>query len=980
MPSDWDVVATKPASTKEKSLAQAKITVEKAKARTTAIKSPRAKSTGSGSGWDVVSTTPIAKQPQQPKQSQQPSQAKQAKPSTTPTSLWKDTVSKVSRAWHASPVYHSLAEVSTRLSEMPNEIQAQADALVPEQTKHPTAARIYKNVIAPGGKASARYLASITDPNQSAMMLAFHLVPVTGAGRVLHMALGAYFTGQMGLDGLKQTYQSYKAAAGGNTPQAVERGMDALFSLGTAAEGSKGAREGIKTLGRAAGRVTAPARAKAAEKIRPTIQRTLGAGPQLAGQIGTNYEKALTAHRTRKAELRERAAAQSERDVASRRQAFEQAQTAAQQTATEANRRIEEQNREVRERDISQAQVESAKRTKEYQQSVKEAQQEADRKNTEAQAKYERDLTEVQEYNSRIEETLAHRQDIQDQFNSATRDLHDRVVKAEEDAKAREKTAWGTVDEKVAEAKKSGEVQDISGSGIVDAIRKAEDSSLHGTSPENIRTFHSMISDLLRKVEEEPELGKPKPLPGAAPSTPSALWMAFRDAVETTQQGSEVSAIVPPGMPTPGVAKEVPDVPFDKVHGWVTELGYEISRYPREAPQDVKTAMIAVRNYLTKQMNQVAEDAGAGDDLDAARQATIQRHQAFSRERPEVQSAARKYEEEMSGSQKTRERAASEREKTLASLDPDIAVQGRKVAELRNRLDSIEAEDVLRKRLKAPPDKPVPVKPEPVEPPVEVSRITPLRTADVQPAAVQRQPEVSQIPEGYYEKSPELASLYKAREQNLRTSIDQLQRVRPWEWAGLLAGGVKSIKALLGVGNLAWAATVPLYLLGRHLIMTRAEKDDAIRWIAQPTTADLKAIAHLPEEIQTPLKAEINGLIMEETTRRAQENASRKIMSTKPVRVNPLLRVWLNQSQISSGQANQSDQSGQTNQMGPYTPSPGTETETNPSGLPDTQGSSNPSDDLDNLYNSLGQTDQDNSSSENSLEGGAGQYGDGGGE
>jgi hypothetical protein len=102
--------------------------------------------------------------------------------------------------------------------------------------------RAYQNLIAPAGQASTDFLVSQMQPENLAMLGAFSAIPTnTTAGRALHGAIGSYFAGKMGSEGLVQAYQSYREAEQGNTPSAVRDLVGSILNLGMAAEGTYGA-------------------------------------------------------------------------------------------------------------------------------------------------------------------------------------------------------------------------------------------------------------------------------------------------------------------------------------------------------------------------------------------------------------------------------------------------------------------------------------------------------------------------------------------------------------------------------------------------------------------------------------------------------------------------------------------------------------------------------------------------------------------
>lgn len=102
--------------------------------------------------------------------------------------------------------------------------------------------RAYQNLVAPAGQAGTDFLTSQLQPENLMMLGAFSAIPTTTAtGKALHAAIGGYFAGKMGSEGVVQAYEAYRQAEGGNVPDAVNKAVGAILNLGMAYEGGRGA-------------------------------------------------------------------------------------------------------------------------------------------------------------------------------------------------------------------------------------------------------------------------------------------------------------------------------------------------------------------------------------------------------------------------------------------------------------------------------------------------------------------------------------------------------------------------------------------------------------------------------------------------------------------------------------------------------------------------------------------------------------------
>jgi N12 class adenine-specific DNA methylase/GGDEF domain-containing protein len=167
--------------------------------------------------------------------------------------LWQKTKRAVGNTIGTLPPFQALEGAQKSFSNASQYVREQGQNMNPDEMEHPDIARAYKYAVAPAGAAAGNFLAGMADPKMAAMVAAFGGIPTTGYGALVHTAIGAYFTGKMGIEGVKSAYQTYKASQKGNVPEAVEQGMNTVFSLGMAAEGVRGMKVGVADLPEAKG-------------------------------------------------------------------------------------------------------------------------------------------------------------------------------------------------------------------------------------------------------------------------------------------------------------------------------------------------------------------------------------------------------------------------------------------------------------------------------------------------------------------------------------------------------------------------------------------------------------------------------------------------------------------------------------------------------------------------------------------------------
>lgn len=147
--------------------------------------------------------------------------------------------------------------------------------------------------------------------------------------------------------------------------------------------------------------------------------------------------------------------------------------------------------------------------------------------------------------------------------------------------------------------------------------------------------------------------------------------------------------------------------PFTRLQGWNTELGQKQFRSGGNLPGNIYSAIDAVRKAVKSTINDLAEEHGATNLLEDARESNTRYQRAFGNEIPERagKSAAGKA-VKAANPQEAARKAQTARVSRVAAYDPTFAQSVKDVEDLHGRLQQIPTEEQLAKRVKAPPERP----------------------------------------------------------------------------------------------------------------------------------------------------------------------------------------------------------------------------------------------------------------------------------
>jgi predicted transposase YbfD/YdcC len=326
--------------------------------------------------------------------------------------------------------------------------------------------------------------------------------------------------------------------------------------------------------------------------------------------------------------------------------------------------------------------------------------------------------------------------------------------------------------------------------------------------------------------------------------------------------------------PEPGKA-----IPAEQLHRARSIVGRNVYSGKYEGP------LLGEMKQLLKTLDQAetraSMNAGALDDLKAAREETQKYQKAFGRERhvPKTQDEIRKRE---ANPEQFDEENDRERLNAAQVYDPSLVKDYEKVQARREQLKKMQTEDQLRKarkqippppspddlregyRLKPEPEPPTPddlrpgyrLQSEPEPPAPAAEKIEQPERVPLPPRPEEIQPERKTIsPEDLAEsrKSGVTASAESLRQQGVRRTINALYYTAP---AAVLS-------TLLGHPGYAFTevAMAPVILAGSHALAGMLERPEVVNWISKVTPKDVAMFNRLPAEEKAVFTQNLNTLV-----------------------------------------------------------------------------------------------------------------------
>ena len=316
------------------------------------------------------------------------------------------------------------------------------------------------------------------------------------------------------------------------------------------------------------------------------------------------------------------------------------------------------------------------------------AEQKVTESNEAVKAKHQAVVKKVADANRAAENALELRRQREQTYKQSTDAHYAKEAADDTRAKTEENSAWSKWRQKIA-----GKTMD--GGQIADQLK-----SIAAISPETVK--------LLRQLQVAPE---DAPL--------DSLYAQDRSAIMKTQgytgnyfdYPERVRANIDQIATSSGFEPDPIDfdpqagkpIPVEQVHRASSILQRYIRSGRFEGP--LLGEMKQVAKVLRAAVTRASADAGAGDDLGAARASTITYQEAFGRE-SHSPDTARTIREKQLNPEAFQERADEERLAKARNYDPTLVDSYRQVKAARKALDSLPPEEQLRKSLKQVPPPP----------------------------------------------------------------------------------------------------------------------------------------------------------------------------------------------------------------------------------------------------------------------------------
>ena len=331
-------------------------------------------------------------------------------------------------------------------------------------------------------------------------------------------------------------------------------------------------------------------------------------------------------------------------------------------------------------------------------------------------------------------------------------------------------------------------------------------------------------------------------------------------------------------------------IPFDKVHRAQSIIGRNI----REGRYGYEGSLLGEMKQLQKTLynaeSRIATDNGMSADLDDARQATREYHEAFGRDR----SVPKNNPDNLKKGADIEKFKADEEQELLDAVskhDPTLAQDYKKVKERREATKKMKTEDQLRESLPQPIPPPSvnhPVdtyrlkpEPEPFNPkPVERDEPTGPRKHDVAGKTLWKEDELKdkQAPVDYATKKAEKLKAFQktTRDYGLRRAI----------YASFTSIPAAIVTALLGKPGVAAleAGVGPAVLLGSQLLANLMDKPEVAAWVEKVTPKDVAEFDKLPPAQKALFTQDMRDLA----------DAARK----KGIRVSPALNQFVSKPAV----------------------------------------------------------------------------------
>jgi hypothetical protein len=439
--------------------------------------------------------------------------------------------------------------------------------------------------------------------------------------------------------------------------------------------------------------------------------------------------------------------------------------------------------------------------------------------NTRAAQSHEEAVTRAMQERAAAEHTDTLRTEAEKNYDKATQDYFDSERKIKGQAKAANDTQWDALRKVV------GDVP-IDPSGITNVVEQQRSAI---STPEEAKLFDDQLRSKMSPEEVAEDMGLAEEYDKLSPEMKANV----------DKMTSSLDNIG-------GIAKDGSEpLTFNKLHGIYTELGMKLSRgnLPGQVWQGLKT----LRESIGGMMQTVADQAGVGEDLKAARQSNREYQEAFGRKPVDRMTLMDQRMQETNP-----EAFKAQREQTrlaaLAKISPELVDQHKNVQAARETARSFPSQESLRKGLPEPPDRP---SEKPLPGPVKTKPLPKAPELDQygQPKPVTPEAEVPDISE--------------AERAKIKESLKKYGRAGAWVFR-LGIGTALGSSLLEGHHMQGFGSQYVLGEVGLQALTRILQRDSVMDWMTRPSAETLRAIDSVRPEDAARLRAGLTQMALKD--------------------------------------------------------------------------------------------------------------------
>lgn len=459
----------------------------------------------------------------------------------------------------------------------------------------------------------------------------------------------------------------------------------------------------------------------------------------------------------------------------------------------------------------------------------------------EEEAKHQQATDEVRKRNDAVMRDRQKRVDTQQKLDTASKELDDKIAKAEKDANAANNAAWKVWRAKVANVQ-------VDMQTVVDAIKAQTDKM----SPEQVSTFKEILRETAPAEEDLSELdqtrnsiaknaGYDKPYAELPPDRKAVIddqikRIGLGDLADEATGGE--------GGGATGGGRGLKQISASRLHGWKTQLEDAVRA---DRTGNVKYAIGQVLQVVRKLEEDVSKEAGADDELKKARALHGPYVDTFRNTQTTPGTAANYVRSKVTPGF-TRDAKLEDYLGRVGQYDHSIPKLAQHVENLQAGLKALPKDQPLREQITLPP------------PPLE-----PASKFEPKPLT----------------PHPEVPNIQAENVQYIDRGLRKYGKVGSWVLR-IVVGGLTT---RLAHGNLSeFGGELLVGQVGVTLLTKALRSPSVLEWLARPSAEDMQMIESLPPQDADKLRLSLNLLANEDKLRDPRLNS---------LQIAPAMAAWL---------------------------------------------------------------------------------------